>query len=216
MLIYNNCGLVLWNVFGDVKNYGVLNGCKGAITDLQWSRDSRVVYCSSSDTHLMSWDAVSGQKIRKHKGHAGVVNALDVLKVGSELLTSVSDDCTMKVWILLLKYGIVTKFKVWDSRSKDCIKTIEEKYPLTAVAIAQQGTQVFIGGIDGAIKIWDLRNNHCSHVLKGHKDIITSLAISKDGSSLLSNSMDNTGMLIFFGCLINLCTNAILIYSSNI
>ncbi|CAB38691.2 U5 snRNP complex subunit Spf38 [Schizosaccharomyces pombe] len=169
--------ILLWNVFGDVKNYGVLNGCKGAITDLQWSRDSRVVYCSSSDTHLMSWDAVSGQKIRKHKGHAGVVNALDVLKVGSELLTSVSDDCTMKVW---------------DSRSKDCIKTIEEKYPLTAVAIAQQGTQVFIGGIDGAIKIWDLRNNHCSHVLKGHKDIITSLAISKDGSSLLSNSMDNT------------------------
>ncbi|EPX73361.1 splicing factor Spf38 [Schizosaccharomyces octosporus yFS286] len=169
--------ILLWNVFGEVSNFGILSGAKGAITDLQWSRDGEVLYNACSDTNLYSWNTNSGQKIRKYKGHAGVVNALDVLRVGSELLASVSDDSTLKVW---------------DSRSRDCIQSIGEKFPLTAVAISQQGTTVYTGGIEGVIKAWDLRTNEVLYTLTEHNDIITSLSLSKDGSTLLSNSMDST------------------------
>lgn len=37
-------------------------------------------------------------RIRKLKGHTNIVNSLDVVKRGSELLVSGSDDCTIKIW----------------------------------------------------------------------------------------------------------------------
>lgn len=39
---------------------------------------------------------------------------------------------------------------------------------------------------------WDLRNGEVSLLLSGHNDTVTSLALSPDGSKILSNSMDNS------------------------
>ena len=84
--------LELWRSSGACENYGVLTGHKGAVLDLQWSRDSRVIYSASADMHLASWDLETGQRIRKHPGHEEVINSMDVSKRGEELLISASDD----------------------------------------------------------------------------------------------------------------------------
>lgn len=94
--------IMLWNTHGDCENYGVLQGHKGAILDLQWSRDSRVVYSASADMHLASWDAETGQRIRKHPGHEEVINCMDISKRGEELLISASDDGYIGVSVLQL------------------------------------------------------------------------------------------------------------------
>lgn len=83
---------VLWNTTGECENYGILSGHKGAVLDLQWSRDSRVIYSASADMHVASWDVESGQRIRKHPGHEEVINAIDVSKRGEDILFSASDD----------------------------------------------------------------------------------------------------------------------------
>ena len=31
--------VLLWNVYGDCENYGLLKGAKGAITALEWGKD---------------------------------------------------------------------------------------------------------------------------------------------------------------------------------
>lgn len=41
-------------------------------------------------------------------------------------------------------------------------------------------------------QVWDLRKDTATMTLTGHSDTITSLAVSPDGSHLLTNSMDNT------------------------
>lgn len=41
--------------------------------------------------------------------------------------------------------------------------------------------------------MWDIRKKAVAYTLSGHLDTITGIALSPDGSSLLSNSMDNTG-----------------------
>lgn len=169
--------IMLWRVYGDCENYGILTGHKGAILDLQWSRDSRVIFSASADTHLASWDLESGQRIRRHVGHEEVVNTMDVSKRGEEVLFSGSDD------------GYIG---IWDPRTKAAVEFIRTEYPVTAVTISEAGNELFSGGIDNDIKVWDMRKKEVVYSMLGHADTISSLQISPDSQSLLSNSMDST------------------------
>ena len=47
-------------------------------------------------------------------------------------------------------------------------------------------------GIDNVVKIWDLRQNNVVTEIEGHSDTVTGMALSPDGSYVLTNSMDNT------------------------
>jgi WD40 repeat protein len=84
--------ILLWRTFGQCENYGILSGHKGAVLDLHWSRDSRVLFSASADKMLASWDLETGTRIRRHTGHEEIVNCMDVSKRGEELLVSGSDD----------------------------------------------------------------------------------------------------------------------------
>ena len=137
---------VLWRTFGDCENYGTLTGHKGAILDLHWSRDSRVLFSASADTHLASWDLETGLRIRRHVGHEEVINSMDISKRGEELLVSGSDD------------GCIG---IWDPRTKAAVDFIETEFPVTAVALAEAGNELYSGGIDNDIKVWDrIRRQH--------------------------------------------------------
>lgn len=89
--------LVLWNTYGDCENYGIMEGHKGAVLDLQWSRDSRMVYTASADFTLGTWDVETGERLRKHVGHDDIINSVSAFRRGGETLASGSDDCTIGV-----------------------------------------------------------------------------------------------------------------------
>lgn len=167
----------LWHSSGDCANYGLLTGHKSAVLDLHWSRDSGVIYSASADMHVASWNVETGERIRRHVGHEGVINCLDVSKRGEEFLVSGSDD------------GYIG---VWDPRAKQAMDFIETGYPVTALCMAEAGNELYSGGIDNDIRVWDLRMKKESYVLSGHTDTITSLAVSPDSQTLLSNSHDST------------------------
>jgi len=169
--------ILLWHTTGECANYGSLSGHKSAVLDLQWSRDSQVIYSASADAHIASWDISTGDRIRRHQGHEEVVNCIDVSRRGEEFVVSGSDD------------GYVG---IWDPRQKAAIDYLETSYPVTAVCLAEAGNELYSGGIDNDIKVWDLRMKKVAYNLPGHTDTITSLAVSPDSQSLLSNSHDNT------------------------
>lgn len=83
---------VVWRSQDQCENVGVLSGHKGAVLDLHWSRDSRILFSSSADAMLASWDIETGERIRRHIGHEEVINSMDLSKRGEELLVSGSDD----------------------------------------------------------------------------------------------------------------------------
>ncbi|KAF7953131.1 hypothetical protein EAE96_006348 [Botrytis aclada] len=167
----------LWRTYGNCENYGTLTGHKGAILDLQWSRDSRALFSASADMHLASWDLETGTRIRRHVGHEEVINCMDISKRGEELLISGSDD------------GYVG---IWDPRTKAAVDFIPTEFPVTAVALAEAGNELYSGGIDNDIKVWDMRRKAVVYSMLGHQDTITSLRVSPDSQTLLSNSMDST------------------------
>lgn len=168
---------VLWRTYGDCENYGVLNGHRAAILDLQWSRDSDILFSASADTHLASWDLTSGTRIRRYVGHEEIVNSIDISRRGEELLVSGSDDGTIGIW---------------DPRTKHAADYIETDFPITAVAVSEAGNEIYSGGIDNDIKVWDIRKKALVHSMLGHHDTITTLRVSPDGQQLLSYAMDST------------------------
>jgi len=172
----NTCA-VLWRTYGDCENYGVLTGHRGAILDLQWSRDSEILFSASADAHLASWDLTSGTRIRRYVGHEEIVNTLDISKRGEELLLSGSDDGSIGIW---------------DPRTKNAADYIETEFPITAVAISEAGNEIYSGGIDNDIKVWDIRKKAVVYSMLGHRDTVTSLRLSPDSQSLLSYAMDST------------------------
>lgn len=169
--------LVLWRTYGQCENYGQLTGHKGAVLDLHWSRDSRVLFSASADMHLASWDLETGMRIRRHIGHEEVINCMDVSRRGEEVLISGSDD------------GYIG---IWDPRTKTAVDFIATDFPVTAVAMAEAGNEIYSGGIDNDINVWDTRKKAVVYSMIGHHDTISSLRVSPDSQTLLSNSMDST------------------------
>ncbi|KAL9021949.1 MAG: hypothetical protein Q9185_000820 [Variospora sp. 1 TL-2023] len=169
--------IMLWKTYGQCDNFGVLTGHRGAVLDVQWSRDSRIIFSASADATVASWDLETGLRIRRHEGHDEVINCLDVSKRGEELLVSGSDD------------GYIC---IWDPRQKRSIEDIGTDFPITSIALAEAGNELFSGGIDNDIKVWDMRKQSVVYTMTGHTDTITSLQPSPDTQTLLSFSHDGT------------------------
>ena len=172
-----NRSILLWRTYGACENYGVLSGHRGAVLDLQWSRDSRILFSASADMHLASWDLDSGTRIRRYVGHEEIINTLDTSKRGEELLISGSDDGSIGIW---------------DPRTKNAVDYIPSDFPITSVAISEAGNEIYSGGIDNDIRVWDLRKKAVVYSMLGHNDTVTSLRVSPDSQSLLSFSHDST------------------------
>lgn len=169
--------IFMWSVYGECENVSMMSGHTGAVLQLKFSTDGANIYTASTDSTLGLWDICTGQRMKKYKGHTTFVNCLNVARRGPQTIVSGSDDATVKLW---------------DTRKKNFISSIDNSYQVTSVAFNDTAEQVFSGGIDNDIKVWDVRKNELLYTMRGHTDTITGLTLSPDGSYLLSNGMDNS------------------------
>ena len=76
--------------------------------------------------------------------------------------------------------------KLWDVRSGECLKTINENsYGIESIVIAPDGKTIISGGPDG-IKLWDMQSGVCFKTLEDQVTDITSIAITPDGKTIIS------------------------------
>ncbi|KAL1500028.1 hypothetical protein AB1Y20_012705 [Prymnesium parvum] len=169
--------VLLWEVFGECKNLLTFRGHANAVLEVHWSSDSENAFTASADKTAAMWDTRTGGRARQFKGHSSYVNSCCPANEAPFLCTG-SDDRTVRLW---------------DTRMRSCQRSLEQKWPVTAVSCAHDGMRVYSGGLDGSIRVYDLRRpDEEELVLSGHQDIVTGLRLSPDGNALLSNSMDNT------------------------
>ncbi|KAK8806978.1 hypothetical protein WA158_003737 [Blastocystis sp. Blastoise] len=168
--------ILLWDVYGDCQNFGVLEGHKNAISEVCWSSDGMSLYSGAADSLVMGWDTAYCKCVRKFKGHGSFVNSIDVSKNSEELIISASDDTTCKLW---------------DRHTNKCVKTIPHDYQVTSCCFNEDGTQIITGGLDGIIRVFDMNTFTCSLTLPPVNDIITGISAAPEGGYLLCNSMDN-------------------------
>ncbi|RWS29232.1 U5 small nuclear ribonucleoprotein 40 kDa protein-like protein [Leptotrombidium deliense] len=169
--------IYFWNTYGECENYSVVSGHKGSVLDLHFSVDGESLFTTSTDKTVVMWDSQTGARIKKFKGHNGIVNSCHTSRRGPNLVCSGGDDCHIKIW---------------DTRKKGVIHSFKEKYPVLAVTFNENSDQVVIGGIENLVKVYDLRKNEILYTMMGHYDSVTGLSLSPDGSFVLSNAMDNS------------------------
>ncbi|KAN0060973.1 hypothetical protein ACQY0O_006707 [Thecaphora frezii] len=168
----------IWTTYAPNQNLGQLVGHSGAVTSLCFSTQQRhTLYSASADTTLICWSLATGEKLRRLRGHRGIVNSVAVTRSGSEILVSGADD---------------GKVMLWDPQHKHALDVLNVGYPITAVAFSDDASQVYVGGIDNQIHIYDLARKAVVFSLAGHADTVTSIALSPSGSHLLTTSFDDT------------------------
>ncbi|CAI4228784.1 unnamed protein product [Auanema sp. JU1783] len=167
--------IFLWNVYGDCENFAILKGHNGAVMDLNFNTDSSLLFTCGTDRTLRVWDMETGACQRKFKSHDDIVNSCHPARRGPTLVSSASDDGSVKIH---------------DVRQRLPIKNYENKFQQTSVSFNDTAELVFCAGIDNDIKVWDLRRDDISYVLRGHGDTVTGMSLSPNGNFLLTNSMD--------------------------
>lgn len=87
-------------------------------------------------------DLSTGERVRKLRGHTGIINALSRTTAGSsgmELIATASDDGTVKVW------------EGGDEGSKYHVADWNIGCPVTAVCWGPDGNSAYIGALDNLI-----------------------------------------------------------------
>ncbi len=135
--------LVLWDVYGECKNYNVLSGHKNAVLEVKWTSNDKHILSCSADKTAAQWDANKGVRIRKFVGHSGVVNCLSVSQTNPCLFATGSDDKNVLIW---------------DSRNKRHINKIRHPYQVTSLCMSADGKNIFTGGIDNIIRYYIINN----------------------------------------------------------
>lgn len=169
--------ILLWRTYDECENYMMLRGHKNAVTQVQWFPNGEQLVTSSADKSVRCWDAEAGVQVKRLTEHTSIVNSISPLQRGPALFVSGGDD---------------SKVKLWDMRSKRSVQTLEASAPVCAVTFSAAGDQVYSGGLDNEVSVWELRKGSVSLKLPGHSNTITGLSLSPDGHHLLTNSMDNT------------------------
>eukprot|EP00088_Acartia_fossae_P001565 TRINITY_DN1060_c0_g1_i1.p1 TRINITY_DN1060_c0_g1~~TRINITY_DN1060_c0_g1_i1.p1 ORF type:complete len:348 (-),score=60.46 TRINITY_DN1060_c0_g1_i1:445-1488(-) len=170
----------LWSVYGECENLSIMSGHSGPIIQLCFSDDGDTIYTASTDKTVGLFDTMTGQRIKRLKGHTGIVNSVDVARDDRPLIVSGGDDCHVRVW---------------DRRQRLPVHNLNNEYQVTAVTFTNDGKQVVSGGIDNDLKIWDLRTGSVETVMRGHSDTTTGMSLSPDGNYVLTNSMDQTARI---------------------
>jgi len=137
--------IALWRTYAPSTNYGHLpNLHKVAITDLAWSAIAPLLYTVSADKTLIISDLATGQRARKLRGHAGVINALSCTTAGAggtELVASCADDGSVKVW------------EGGSDGGKKFVADWKVGCPVTAVCWGPDGNSCYVGALDNLIHV---------------------------------------------------------------
>ncbi|MCX5659777.1 MAG: protein kinase [Planctomycetota bacterium] len=172
--------LKLWDVASG-NEIRTLTGHTDRVHAAAFSPDGRRAISASNDKTLKLWDLSTGKEVRTFAGHTGPVRSVAHSADGRTALSG-GEDKTLKLWDLSTGMTIRTFTGHSDSVSDYVM----------GVAFAPDGRTVFSAGMDKSIKAWDLNSGKEIRTFLGHSDYISSIALSRDGHTLLSGSADKT------------------------
>ena len=97
-----------------------MSGHTGAIVQLTFNTSGDTIYTASVDKTVGMWDSMTGERIKRMKGHTSFVNSVDCARNDRPLVVSGGDDC---------------QIRVWDTRRRQAVTTLNNNYQVREHAL---------------------------------------------------------------------------------
>jgi len=143
------------------------------------SPDGKFCVTASKSLLLRQWDLMNGQQIKTWKAVHKAPIASMTFDTTSTLLATGSSDSTVKVW------DIIKQYYTHNFKGSSGVVSLVRFHPNAKIL------QLFSASDDCKIRVWDLKKSRCIAVLESHFSVVTSLAFSHSGESMISSSRDN-------------------------
>nr|KAF6493665.1 autophagy related 16 like 1 [Rousettus aegyptiacus] len=163
----------LWEVFGDkCELKGALSGSNAGITSIEFDSAGSYLLAASNDFASRIWTVDDYRLRHTLTGHSGKVLSAKFLLDNARIVSG-SHDRTLKLW---------------DLRSKVCIKTVFAGSSCNDIVCTEQC--VMSGHFDKKIRFWDIRSETIIREME-LLGKITALDLNPERTELLSCSRDD-------------------------
>nr|KAF6449657.1 autophagy related 16 like 1 [Molossus molossus] len=163
----------LWEVFGDKCEFkGSLSGSNAGITSIEFDSAGSYLLAASNDFASRIWTVDDSRLRHTLTGHSGKVLSAKFLLDNARIVSG-SHDRTLKLW---------------DLRSKVCIKTVFAGSSCNDIVCTEQC--VMSGHFDKKIRFWDIRSETIIREME-LLGKITALDLNPERTELLSCSRDD-------------------------
>ncbi|XP_048835237.1 angio-associated migratory cell protein [Brienomyrus brachyistius] len=156
-------------------------GHKDSVTCALFSHDSTLVATGDMSGLIKVWKLETKEEIWSFE--VGDLEWMEWHPCAPVLLAGTADG---SVWM-------------WKIPAGDCKTFQGPGCQATCGKILSDGKRAVVGYEDGIVRIWDLKQGSATHVIKGqdgHQGALTCIACSKDGSLVLTGSVDSKTKLI--------------------
>ncbi|MGA2327494.1 MAG: WG repeat-containing protein [Bryobacteraceae bacterium] len=187
-----------------------LEGHKEAVLALAATPDGKILASGSGDATIKLWAMPGGRLLGTLEGHRESVLSLAVSPDGKRLASG-SADAEIGLWSLpegkLLGQMKRGKFKSLKSGIVSVSPGAGNATAIgvRALAFSPDGAELYSSGLEikrapgeparGAVRVWSVESRTMERVFKEHLTMVTSLAASPDGKTLISGSSDRTAKL---------------------
>ncbi|KAM7375398.1 hypothetical protein PAMA_014481 [Pampus argenteus] len=156
-------------------------GHKDSVTCALFSHDSSLVATGDMSGMIKVWKVETKEEIWSFE--VGDLEWLEWHPCAPVLLAGTDDG---NVWM-------------WKIPSGDCKTFQSSACQATSGKVLPDGKRAVVGYEDGTVRVWDLKQGNAIHIIKGqdgHQGALTCLAYNKDGSLVLTGSVDGYAKLI--------------------
>jgi WD40 repeat protein len=161
------------------------------------SPDGRSALTGACDRSLRLWDLEGGRPLRRFPEHNRWVMSVAFSPDG-RLALSGGLDGGVRLWNLAngreiqgIKGGLFERLRI-KLRRRTVPRFEGHRQAVTCAAFTPTGTRVLTGGIDRALRLWEVASGKEVRCFAGHELGVTALALSGDGRRALSGSLDRT------------------------
>lgn len=190
----------------------LLSGHQEDVLAIAYAPNGKMLASAGRDETVRLWNPKTGENLATLTGHGGLVTSVAFSPDGKQLFSG-SGDGTVRLW------SIQTRQQIWsaDTPQKQMLDE-EQKLPLPGVFRTNKPTRPFrspfemlglrwvlavayspdgktlasSGSSDGTIQLWNVANGTHIRTLKGHTEMVRTLAFLPDGKTLVSGSDDDT------------------------
>lgn len=165
----------LWNIQTSGRMLTRIPDKKYEVNTLAFSRDGTILVSGSNDGTIRLWNISTGIRRQTLEGHTKAVNTV-VVSPDNQTLASGSEDGTIRLWNL---------------ETGEQERVIKPNIGAVKSIVFSPDNQKIVAGGEN-ITIWDLITEEKLQTFIGHSEQISSLAITPDGKTLVSGSVDQT------------------------